>query len=96
MAEVSSIKSTKSIIAENLKRLVEASKKSGNAIVLPIMKEIRKTDLAVKISNTMVEGYVSCDNMRRIDLNKRGHFSKGSISLNECIQVLDIVMSVLD
>lgn len=68
---------------------------SGNAVVCPIVKN-SKSILAFPVETDVIKGYVQCDNLRMMNMNKRDYLNKGSVSVIEMINIMDIVSSIMD
>lgn len=69
--------------------------KSGSALVCPIVKK-NISVLSLPINNQSIKGYAQCDNLRMINLKKRDHIIKGSVSIVELINIIDMIAAITD
>lgn len=63
---------------------------SGHVIVCPVTKQSDAT-----LGYEIPSGYIQCDNLRMLDLKKRGYSVKGRISMIDLVQVLSRVTAML-
>lgn len=69
---------------------------SGKAVVCPIVKKAAEGPLHIRLSDSPVEGYVLCEQVRYLDLSSR-HFSSLSDShYFDIINISDAVMGIFD
>ena len=73
-----------------------AYNKSGAAILCPIVKNASEATLKVFVENEQISGYALCDNIRHLDIAKRGYSGKGHIPLTKMILILDMIQSLFD
>ena len=70
--------------------------KSGTVIACPVVKDDPNITFQVHIDTQQTAGYVCCDNMKQLNLEKRGYTARGSISVAGLLQVLDRIHSVFE
>ena len=70
--------------------------KSGTVIACPIVKSNPDLTFQVRVDTPQTSGFVCCDNMKQLNLEKRGYTARGSISVAGLLQVLDRIHSVFD
>ena len=69
---------------------------SGKAVVCPILKSAVEGPLHIRLKNCPVEGFVSCEQMKYVDLSAR-RCAKLSQSRNfDIMDISDAVMGIFD
>lgn len=69
--------------------------KSGSVLVCPIVKK-NMSVLSFPINSQSIKGYAQCDNLRMINLKKRDYIIKGSVSIAELLNIIDMIAAITD
>lgn len=69
---------------------------NGLVYACPILKNVAKDYMTEYIESNLENGYVLCDSIRMIDTDARKITSRGRVSIDQLIRVLDCVQSIFD
>jgi mRNA interferase MazF len=64
--------------------------------VCPVTNTFRNSPLHVKIDNHLTTGYIMCDNMRAVDLAKRGFTAYDRLDLATLVKVITTIQASVD
>ena len=70
--------------------------KSGKAIVCPIAENVIESALHRRVDTIDFSGTVLCEQMKYLDLDKRGFSMIAHVSINEIIDISDILQGVFE
>lgn len=69
---------------------------SGKAIVCPIVKRAAEGPLHIRLSDSPVEGYVLCEQVRYLDLSSRRFCRLSDTHYFDIMNISDAVMGIFD
>ena len=69
---------------------------SGLIMACPILPETVRGPLRIRCASIRTRGYVYCDQVRSLDLNKRRFTKIDALSYYELIDIVDAVQSIFD
>ncbi len=69
---------------------------TGQIVGCPIFDDSTKSPLHVSISAEEVSGYVQCEKLALLDLKIRGYKKIGKISLNDKMEIADVIQGIFD
>ena len=62
----------------------------------PILPETARGPLRIRCESIRTPGYVYCDQVRNVDLNKRGFTKIEALSYDELIDIVDAIQGIFD
>ena len=69
---------------------------SGLVMACPILPETVRSPLRIRCESIRTPGYVYCDQVRSVDLNKRRFTKIDALSYHELIDIVDAIQSIFD
>ncbi len=69
---------------------------SGKAVVCPIVKRAAEGPLHIRLSDSPVEGYVLCEQVRYLDLSSRRFRRLSDTHYFDIMNISDAVMGIFD
>ncbi len=69
---------------------------TGEIIGCPVYKSGQSGALHIKIETEEVTGYVQCEKMALLDMNKRGYSKLDRIHISAIIDITDAIQSIFD
>ena len=69
---------------------------SGLVMACPILPESVGGPLRIKCESNRTPGYVYCDQVRSVDLNKRRFTKIDALSYDELIDIVDAIQGIFD
>ena len=69
---------------------------SGLIMACPILPETARGPLRLRCKSIRTPGYVYCDQVRSVDLNKRRFTKMEALSYDELIDIVDAIQGIFD
>jgi len=70
--------------------------RSGKVVACPILKQAVPGPLHIRLSNTDLEGFVLCEQVRYLDLSARHYVRLSQIHYYEIMDISDAVMGIFE
>ncbi len=67
-----------------------------NIIACPILSGVKESALHIKIQTEKIQGVVLCEQMKFLDLRKRGYTKMDQVAYEEIINITDAIQSIFD